>query len=107
MNSYNSPRADLEQAEAILRAILRGDFAPDEKPDAATLSRMLVHLVNMQEAIGASTEGHVNIAKRLGDFADTTSRMASRSSNTAPQLTKLSEAFRAASEGTRNHPNNV
>jgi hypothetical protein len=96
MNSQTlSSRADLEFAEATLRQVLAGPFQ-DAKSDAMSLQRMLVHLVNMHQAISMSPERHLNVAKRLGDFATTVARMASRNPEAAPMLTKLSETLRAA-----------
>lgn len=96
MNSQTlSSRADLEFAEATLRQVLAGPFQ-DAKSDAMSLQRMLVHLVNMHQAISMSPERHTNVAKRLGDFATTAARMASRNPEAAPLLTKLSEILRAS-----------
>jgi len=61
-----------------------------------SLDRILVHIMNMGEAID-SPERHPNVAKRLEDFATTTSRMAERNPEAAPKLSKLSDALRAAS----------
>src|SRR6187200_2663074 len=92
MNSQTaSSRAELEFAEVALRDILSREFAADAKGDARSLSRMLVHLVNMHEAICISPDRHANVAKRLGDFAGMTSRMASRHPVVASKLTRLSE----------------
>ena len=68
MNSQaSSSRADLEFAEVTLRDILIGEFGVEANADAKSLGRMLIHLVNMQEAICISSECHANMAKRLGD----------------------------------------
>jgi hypothetical protein len=96
MNSQTlSSRADLEFAEAALRQVLVGQLQ-EAKTDAMSLRRMLVHLVNMHQAISMSPERHTDVAKRLGDFATTVARMASRNPAEAPLLTKLSEFLRAA-----------
>jgi hypothetical protein len=96
MNSQTlTSRADLEFAEATLRQALVGKFQ-DAKADAMSLQRMLVHLVNMHQAISLYPDLHANVAKRLGDFAVTAARMASRNPDAAPLLTKLSEILRAA-----------
>ena len=98
MNSQTmSSRADLEFAEAALREVLIGEFKQDASADARSLDRMLVHIVNMHEAISTSPERHANVAKRLGDFAITTTRMASRNPDVASKLTRLSQALGAAS----------
>src|SRR5262245_43451571 len=73
-----SSRAELEFAEAALRDVLIGEFEQGARADAKSLGRMLVHIVNMHEAISTSPASHANVAKRLGDFALTTTRMASR-----------------------------
>jgi hypothetical protein len=96
MNSQTlSSRADLEFAEATLRQVLVAQFQ-DAKTDAMSLHRMLVHLVNMHQAISMSPERHANVAKRLVDFATTVARMANRNPDAAPMLTKLADILRAA-----------
>jgi hypothetical protein len=98
MNSQTlSSRADLEFAEAALRDILVDQFRQDARADAMSLDRMLVHIVNMYEAISTAPEVHANVAKRLGDFALTTTKMASRHPDAASKLTRLSQALGAAS----------
>jgi hypothetical protein len=92
-----SPRADLQIAEAALREVLVEAFKQDAKADAMSLDRMLVHIVNMYEAIDTSPDRLANVAKRLDDFATTTARMADRNPAAAPKLSKLSEALRATS----------
>jgi|SRR5690349_3280813 len=99
VNSQTSTtRAELELAEVALRDILRGDFTANSRSDATSLGRILVHVVNMHQAISISPERHANVAKRLGDFAVSTSKMASRNPEAAPQLERLSGFFRAAGE---------
>jgi hypothetical protein len=99
MNSQTlSSRADLEFAEATLREVLISEFKQEAKADAESLDRMLVHIVNMHEAISNSPERHANVAKRLGDFAVTTNRMAGRHPDAAPKLTRLSQALGNASQ---------
>ena len=98
MNSQTlSSRADLEFAEAALRDVLISEFKQEAKADAESLDRMLVHIVNMHEAISNSPERHANVAKRLGDFAVTTNRMAGRNPVAASKLTRLSQALGNAS----------
>jgi hypothetical protein len=98
MNSQTlSSRADLEFAEAALREVLVSEFKQEAKADAESLDRMLVHIVNMHEAISTSPERHANVAKRLGDFAVTTNRMAGRNPVAASKLTRLSQALGTAS----------
>jgi len=92
-----SSRADLEFAESALRDVLVGEFKEEAMPDARSLGRMLVHLVNMHEAICTSSESHANVAKRLGDFALTTTRMANRNPQAATKLKRLSQVLDTAS----------
>ena len=99
MNSQiSSSRADLEFAEVALRIVLVEEFRDEARADATSLDRMLVHLVNMHEAISLSPERHSNVAKRLDDFATTTLRMADRNPEAATKLSSLAEALRMASE---------
>lgn len=99
MNSQTlTSRADLEFAEVALRDVLvQEDFKTKAKADAMSLDRMLVHIVNMHEAISTSPERHANVAKRLGDFAMTASRMVGRNPEAAPKLARLSEVLSQAS----------
>ena len=98
MNSQtSSSRADLELVEVVLREVLMGDFKQEAKADATSLDHMLVHIVNMQEALSTSPENYANVAKRLGDFANSTIRMASRNPEAASKLTRLSQALGTAS----------
>ncbi|HEX6397805.1 MAG TPA: hypothetical protein VFZ95_10300 [Steroidobacteraceae bacterium] len=102
MNSHTSTsRAELELAEVALREILRSDFTANAKSDATSLGRILVHVVNMQQAISISPERHANVAKRLDDFAVSTAKMASRNPEVAPKLSRLADTFRAAGERLR------
>jgi hypothetical protein len=91
-----SSQADLEIAEAALRAVLDEDFRTGAKVDAMSLDHMLVHIVNMHAAIGSSPERHANVAKRLGDFAVSTSKMVDRNPQAAPKLTRLTGALLTA-----------
>lgn len=90
-------RSDLEFAESALRDILAGDLTRESKADAKVLSSILVHLVNMNEAIIVSPERHPNVVKRLHDFASTADRMAARNPAVAAKLARLSAALRATS----------
>jgi hypothetical protein len=108
MNSQTClTRAELEFAELRLRDVLVEEFRQDSKADAMSLDRILVHVVNMNEAISTSPESHDNVAKRLDDFAGMTSRMATRNPTSAAKLTRLSEALRAVSARIREKPSNV
>ena len=102
MNSQTClTRAELEFAELRLRDILVEEFRTHAKADASSLDRMLVHVVNMNEAISTSPERYADVAKRLDDFAAMTSRMASRNPASASKLTRLSDALRAVSSRIR------
>lgn len=102
MNSQlSSSRAELEFAEVALRDVLTKEFGDEAGADAKSLRRMLVHLVNMQEAICISPEHHANVAKRLADFAAMTSRMVDRNPAAASKMTRLSEMLRAVSSRLR------
>lgn len=98
MNSQTlSSRADLEIAEVALREVLAG-IPGDAKGDAVSLRRMLVHLVGMHEALSCSPDGHANVAKRLGDFALTATKIAGREPMAAPKLMRLAGALRCAGD---------
>ena len=98
MNSQlATSRADLELAEAALREVLVSDFQHEAKADGTVLSHMLVHLVNMNVAIADSPGLHHNVVKRLGDFALTSTRMASRNPAATEKLERLADALRTAS----------
>jgi len=98
MNSQtSSSRAELEFAEVALRDVLITEFGEEAKADAKSLGRMLVHLVNMHEAVCVSPDRHADVAKRLGDFAVMASRMAKRNPAASAKLTRLSELMSTAS----------
>jgi uncharacterized damage-inducible protein DinB len=100
MNAQTSmSRAHLEQAEVMLRDVLAHDFAEESGGDSGSLGRMLVHIVNIQRAVSTSTDAHANAAKRLVDFAETTTRMTARKPESAQRLGKLADTLRAASSG--------
>lgn len=108
MNSQTClTRAELEFAELRLRDVLVEEFRNEAKADALSLDRILGHLVNMNEAISTSPERHANVAKRLGDFAAMTSRMARRNPASAAKLARLSEALRAVISRIREQPSDV
>jgi hypothetical protein len=70
--------------------------------DAGTMKRMLVHITNINLSVLASTEDHVNGAKRLNDFALTLTRIARNSDPPNDVLTSrmssIADNLRAASE---------
>lgn len=87
----------LLQAEALLRDVLEKEFEGSTDGDAASLERMRLHLVNMHRAVATSPEVHANVAKRLGDFAMTTTRLAARWPASSVRMTELANTLRAAS----------
>ena len=97
MNTETPMKEPLVQAEQLLRDVLNKDFEQNEKSDAASLARMVVHIVNMQKVVDSSSDVRANAAKRLGDFALTTTRMASRNPDSAVRLSRAAEALRVAS----------
>jgi hypothetical protein len=102
MNSQvSTSRARLEQAEALLRDALAHDFAGDTQGDAASLNRILVHMVNMQRAISGPPDAHVNVAKRLADFGQVMTRLNKRRPSASDRLARLSEALKLASSSFR------
>ena len=92
-------RARLEHAEALLREVLVRDFEGTQPAQAGSLGRMLVHIVNMNQAVSNSSEGHANVAKRLGDFANTTARITVPDADAAARLERLVAALKSAKEG--------
>lgn len=92
-------RARLEHAEALLREVLVRDFENTRAAEGGSLGRMLVHIVNMHQAISTSTDGIANVAKRLGDFALTTSRISVPDANSAARLEQLVAALKSAKSG--------
>jgi hypothetical protein len=102
MNSQvSTSRARLEQAEALLRDALAHDFADDTQGDAASLNRILVHMVNMQRAISGPPDAHPNVAKRLADFGQVMTRMNKRRPAASARLSRLSDALNLAASSFR------
>jgi hypothetical protein len=70
--------------------------------DAGSVSRMLVHVTNINVSVLASTRDHINASKRLNDFALTLVRMAMKSESPNELLTarmsSVAANLRAASE---------
>ena len=105
MNSNTSiSRGRLEHAEALLREVLIRDFDSDSTGDAGSLGRILIHIVNMHRAVSTSTDGHENVAKRLGDFAQVMERMKPPNAGSAARLTRLAGALQSAKSGLENKP---
>jgi hypothetical protein len=92
-------RSRLEHAEALLRELLDPEFVDSQPSEAGSLGRMLVHLVNMNHAVSTSTDGYANVAKRLGDFANTTSRITVPDEDAAARLARLVAALKSAKAG--------
>lgn len=90
-------QADIDSAQASLRHVLGGEFRESAAVEAGSLARILVHVENIQRAISESPTCHVNAAKRLGDFADITSRMETRFPAWRDSFSAASKALRAAS----------
>lgn len=100
MNSQISiSRSRLEHAEALLRELLSEDFEGEQKGEAGTLNRMLVHIVNMHQAVSTSAGNEANVAKRLGDFAKSMSRVTPPKPESAAKLERLADALYQAKAG--------
>lgn len=92
-------RSRLDHAEALLREVLTRDFEDTRPAESGSLGRMLVHIVNMNQAVSTSSDGHENVAKRLGDFALTTSRITVPDAESADRLARLVAALKLAKSG--------
>ena len=97
-------RSRLEHAEALLREVLIKDYDDERTGEAGSLGRILVHIVNMQQAVSTSSEGHVNVAKRLGDFAQIMTRVNPPNPDSAARLTRLADALESAKVGLESPP---
>ena len=97
-------RSRLDHAEALLREVLVRDFDDSKVAEAGSLGRMLVHLVNMNHAVSTSTDGYANVAKRLGDFANTTARITVPDADSAARLARLVAALKSAKAGLEENP---
>lgn len=102
--SATAPHFDnpLETAASLLR-----DMRSDREPlppsfGPASVGRMLVHIQNINRSVIASTQDHVNAAKRLNDFAVILTRLAGDSAppngELAVRMTSVADNLRAASE---------
>jgi hypothetical protein len=92
-------RSRLDHAEALLREVLVRDFDGTRPAEGGSLGRMLIHIVNMNRAVSLSEGGHENVAKRLGDFAVTTSKITVPDSDSAERLARLVAALKLAKSG--------
>lgn len=88
---------DLDLAQSTLRDVLGEEFRKNAGSEAGSLDRILIHVGNIRNAIEESPECLANAAKRLGDFAEVTSRMRSKYPESSTELTSASQALRAAS----------
>ncbi len=70
--------------------------------DAGSVRRMVVHIVNINLSVLASTHDHLNATKRLKDFAFTLARIARNAEPPSEELTtrmaRVAENLRAASD---------
>jgi hypothetical protein len=97
-------RGRLEHAEALLREVLIRDFDSAPTGDAGSLGRILVHIVNMHQAVSTDSGEHQNVAKRLGDFALVLRRMQPPTEGSAVRLTRLASALQSAKSGLEDAP---
>jgi len=78
------------------RELLPPSFGP------ACVGRMVVHIRNINRSVIASTQDHVNAAKRLNDFALVLARVAGASTSVngefAVRMTSVADHLRAAKE---------
>ena len=102
--SADAPTIDnpLEAAASQMRTLYR-DGEPLPPPlDHGSMDRMLVHIDNINRSVIASTQDHVNAAKRLNDFAVIFARLATNSEQPngaiAMRMTAVADNLRAASE---------
>ena len=99
-----APEVDnpLEAAATQIRSLCdEGDALPSWI-DAGSVRRILVHIDNIGRSVSASTQDHVNAAKRLKDFAGTFERFAKNpqppDEALAVRLAAVANNLRAASE---------
>ncbi len=99
-----SPSLDnpLEAATSQMRDLCGNGESLPPLLDQGSLGRMLVHISNISRSVVASTQDHVNAAKRLNDFALVFARVAKNSKPPngpfADRLTSVCNNLRAASE---------
>jgi hypothetical protein len=97
-------RARLETAEALLREVLAEDYDGEQTSEARTLGRMLVHIVNMHQAVSNSTVDDANVARRLGDFAKSMSRVTPPTEESGVRFKRLTDALISAKAGLEEKP---
>ena len=92
----------LEAASSQMRKLCRNGEPLPPTLNSGSLGRMLVHIDNISRSVIASTQDHVNAAKRLNDFALIFERVARRTEQSdcslADRLTSVSDNLRVASE---------
>jgi hypothetical protein len=92
----------LESVVSELRNICNDRELLPSTTDAGSVRRILVHITNINYSVLASTQDHVNGAKRLSDFAFSLARIAKNSEPPNDGLTTrmqaISNSLRAASE---------
>ncbi len=99
-----SPSLDnpLEAATSQMRDLCCNGESLPPLLDQGSLGRMLIHIGNISRSVVASTQDHVNAAKRLNDFALVFARVAKNSEPPngpfADRLASVSNNLRAASE---------
>jgi hypothetical protein len=102
--SVSAPTLDnpLDSAISRLGEICNDRELLDSSIDIGSVRRMLVHITNINASVLASTQDHVNAAKRLNDFAFTLERMARNAEPANEALTSrlgsIATELRAASE---------
>jgi hypothetical protein len=100
----STPKSEnpLELAVIQLREICREQERLTEPFNAGSLSRILVHITNINRAVLASTQHHINASKRLRDFAVTLDRIARHFAPQDGQLalrtTNVAKILKAAGE---------
>lgn len=92
----------LERAIIQLRDICREQERLTAPFNAGSLSRILVHITNINRAVLASTQHHINASKRLHDFAVTLDRIARhfapQDGNLAQRMASVAKTLKAAGE---------
>jgi tRNA A22 N-methylase len=85
-----------------LRDICRDHAHLTAPYNAGSMARILVHIANINRAVLASTQHHVNASKRLHDFAVTLDRIARhfapQDGHLAMRMTNVSKALKAVGE---------
>jgi len=92
----------LEAAATQMRNLCSDDEPLPRSLDRGSVGRMLVHIDNIKRSVIASTQDHLNAAKRLNDFALIFARLARNSDSPdgalAMRMTSVANNLRAASQ---------